>query len=184
MGEREGRPLPAGELEQLGVQAHGGIELVQAHEHRDRHDVPLPALVTEKEAASEGALHELPRPVGLFAVTRELRGNHDHQETASETVLGRSVGNPGEPFANHRVQTTVKPRPHDQLRLEPLPESRIAGIEALDRSLEAVRSFEQIDLLGEVRIGERERNFRRRRLSSHELVRLPKVTERAGHARA
>lgn len=184
MGEREGRALPAGELEQLRVEAHGGIELVQAQEHCNRNDVPLPALVTEKEAAGEGALNELPRPVRRFAGTRELRRNQHHQETAPKTVLGRSVGNPREPFASHLVQAGVEPRPHDQLGLEPLRESRIAGIETLDRSLDALCSFEQIDVFGKVRIGKRERNFCGGRLSSHELVRLPKVAERTGHAGA
>ena len=108
------------------------------------------------------ALHELPRPVVRFAGTRELRCDHHHQEAATKAVLSRSVGDPGEPFAGHRVQAIVESRPHDQLGLEPLRQCRIAGIEALDRSLEAVRSFEQIDVLGEVRICERERNFRRR----------------------
>jgi hypothetical protein len=144
----------------------------------------LPALVIGKETGGESALHELPRPVGRLAGTRELRRNQHHQETASETVVGRSVGDPGEPVTSHRVQAIVEPRPHDQLGLEPLRESCIAGIEALDRSPEAVRGFEQIDVLGEMRIRQRERNFSRGRLSPHELVRLPKVTERAGQAGA
>ena len=161
MGEREGRSLPAGEFEPLGVQAHRGVVLVQGQEHRHRDHVPLKALVAEQEAAGESALHELSRPVGRLAGTRELRGNQHHQEAAAETVLGRPVGNPREPLAGHRVQARVEPSPHDQLRLEPLSQRRFAGIDALNCSLQCVCGFEQVDFLCEVRIGERERDLRR-----------------------
>ena len=142
VGEREGRSLPAGEFEPLGVQAHRGVVLVQGQEHRHRDHVPLKALVTEQEAAGESALHELSRPVGRLAGTRELRGNQHHQEAAAETVLGRPVGNPREPLAGHRVQARVEPSPHDQLRLEPLSQRRFAGIDALKGSVQCVRGFE------------------------------------------
>ena len=50
--------------------------------------------------------------------------------------------------------------------------------------MQCVCGFEQVDFLCEVRIGERERDLRRGRLPSHELVRFPQVTERAGQAGA